>query len=130
MAPGSSADSSFLSSADAVAATISIFDFPASASLVFIMKIGAKLLAAGGLKQTGERTLGFQNSGSSVAAPQDRSTKQRKLFLPFTAVLYPSRSNTITSAPSEMDAGAALRANAISEFSSAIKYCSTGAITG
>ena len=35
--------------ADTVAAPISAFDFPASASLVFIRKIGRKVLAAGGL---------------------------------------------------------------------------------
>src|SRR6266699_3688247 len=85
-------------------------------------QIGTKVLAAGGLKQMGARTLGFQKSGSSVAAPHDRSTIQRKPFVPFTAVLYPFDSSTITSAPSETDAGAALRASAISEFPSGIKY--------
>jgi hypothetical protein len=78
--------------------------------------IQTKVLAAGGLKQMGERTLGFQKSGSSVAAPHDRSTMQRKPFVPFTAVVYPFGPSTITSAPSETDAGAALRASAISEF--------------
>src|SRR5580700_8378900 len=130
MAPGSSAGSSLLSSADAVAWTISVFDFPASSSLVFIRKMGKKVLAAGGLKQMGARTLGFQNSGSLVAAPHDRSTRQRKPLVPFTAVAYPSRPSTITSAASEMDAGAAVRASAISEFWSGSKYRPRGAMAG
>jgi hypothetical protein len=41
--------------------------------------------------------------------------------------LFPS---TITSAPSAIDDGAALWASAISEFWSAIKYSSTGAMAG
>ena len=53
------------------------------------------------LKQMGERTLGFQKSGSSVAAPQDRSTKQRNPFVPFTAVVNPFGPSTITSAPGQ-----------------------------
>src|SRR5579864_5858460 len=122
MAPGSSSGNSFLSNADAVASMISVLDFPVTTSLVFIKKIGAKVLAAAGLKQMGERTLGFQNSASSVAAPHDRSTRQRKPFVPFTVVVYPFVPSTITSAASETDAGAALRASAISEFPSAIKY--------
>src|SRR5690242_17284837 len=130
IAPGSSAGSSFLSSAVAIAATISGFDFPASTSLVFIRKMGRKVFAAGGLKQWGARTLGFQNSGSSVAAPQDRSTTQRKPFVPFTAVVYPCGPSTITSAASEIDAGAALRASAISELTSAVRYWSRGAMAG
>src|SRR5579863_8385028 len=115
MAPGSSAGSSFLSSADAVALTISILDLPAITNLVFIRKMGTNVLAAGGLKQIGDRTLGFQNSGSSVSAPHARSTRQRKPFLPVVAVVYPSRPSTITSASFAIDAGAALRASAISE---------------
>src|ERR1700759_3118016 len=78
----------------------------------------------------GERILGFQNSAASVDAPHDLSTRQRKPLVPFTAVENPFRPRTITSAPSEMDAGAALRASAISVFSSAIRYSSTGAMDG
>src|SRR5215475_3188515 len=88
--------------ANEMAWTSSCLDFPASTSFVFIKKMGANVFAAGGLKQMGERTLGFQKSGSSVAAPQDRSTRQRKPFVPFTAVEYPSCPSTITSAASEM----------------------------
>src|SRR6185437_7406580 len=91
--------------------------------------MGAKVLAAAGLKQIGARTLGFQNSGSSVAAPHPRSTTQRKPFVPFTAVAYPPCRNTITSAPSEMDLGAPLRARAISALSG-IMYSLNGAIAG
>jgi len=40
---------------------------------------------------------------------------QRKPFLPPTAVEYPSRPSTLTSAPPQMAGGAALRANAISD---------------
>src|SRR5215472_5274691 len=104
-----------------MARTISAFDFPPNASLVFIRKRGKKLRAAGGLKQMGERTLGFQNSGSLVAAPQDRSTRQTKPLPPFTAVVYPACPSTITSAFFEMDAGAAVRASATSALLS-IKY--------
>src|ERR1700722_18881378 len=130
MAPGSRAGSSFLSSADAVASTISAFDFPANTNLVFIRKMGAKVLAAAGLKQMGERTFGFQKSGSSVVAPHDRSTIQRKPFVPFAATVNPFGPSTITSAPSAIDAGAAVRANAISDFSSGIKYSLTEAMAG
>src|ERR1700679_2046490 len=90
----------------------------------------AKVLAADGLKQIGVRTFGFQKSRSLVAAAHDLSTMQRKPFVPFTAVVYPFRPRTITSAASEMDAGAAVRARAISEFSSVIKYSSRGAMAG
>src|SRR3954470_7612154 len=125
MAPGSSAGSSFLSRAASVAAAISVFDFLWSTSFVFIRKIVAKVLVAAELKQMGERTLGFQNSGSSLAAPHDRSTRHRKPFVPLTAVVNPLLPSTITSAPSEIDAGAALRARAISESRLAIRYEST-----
>src|SRR5579871_1618114 len=128
MAPGWSSGSSFLSSADAVSSTISGFDLPASTNLVFIRKMGTKLAAASGLKQIGARTFGFQKSGSSVSAPHDRSTMQRKPFVPLTAVVYPFGPRTITSAASETDAGAALRARAISEFWSGIRYWLIGAI--
>src|SRR5580704_14526689 len=116
--------------ASPVAARISAFDFPSSASFVFIRKMGTKVLAATELKQMGARTLGFQKFGSSVEAPHDRSTRQRKPLVPFTAVVYPFDPSTITSAASEMDGGAAVRASAISEFLSGIRYCSKGAIAG
>ena len=68
------------------------------------------------------RIFEFQYSGSSLGFDQDRSTMQTKPFDPFTAVVYLSLRSTITSAASEIDAGAALRASAISAFSSGIKY--------
>src|SRR5215469_17638674 len=92
--------------------------------------MSAKLLAACALKQWGARIFGFQNSALSVPCAHDLSTMQRKPLVPFTAVLYPSRPSTITSAPSEMEPGAALRASAISDCSSDIRYCSSGAMLG
>src|ERR1700677_2244360 len=89
----------------------------------------AKVLAADGLKQIGLRTFGFQKSRSLVAAPHDLSTMQRKPFVPFCAVVYPSGLSTITSASSETDFGAAVRARAISAFRW-VKYCSAGAMLG
>src|ERR1035438_8064578 len=68
--------------------------------------MGTKVLAAAGLKQMGERTLGFQNSGSSVAAPHDRSTRQRKPLLPFTAVAYAFSLDTMLSSFEAWLAGA------------------------
>src|SRR6185437_5138542 len=56
-------------------------------------------------------------------------TIQRKPFVPFTAVVYPSCPSTITAAPSEIDLGAALRASAISALCG-IMYSLTGAIAG
>ena len=103
-------------------------DFPSSTSRVFIRKMGRKVLAAAALKQLGARILGFQNSGSSVAWAHDRSTMQTKPFVPFTAVVKPVLPSTITSASSAIDFGAALRASAISELWSAIKYASSGAM--
>src|SRR5260370_2903461 len=85
--------------------------------------------AAGGLKQIGPRSLGFQNWGSSNGDIHDRSTTHTKPFLPFTAVSYPCRPRTETSAARDTDSGAALRAMAISAFRS-IKYCSIGAMLG
>src|ERR1700676_1206452 len=78
---------SFLfSNGDVVTARICAFDFPASTSLVFFRKMGRNVLEAAGLKQCGARTLGLQNSGSSVGFTQERSTMQTKPFAPFTAV--------------------------------------------
>src|SRR5271170_7035063 len=130
MAPGSSAGSSLLAKAASVACRTSSFDFPASTNLVFIRKIGTKVLVAAALKQCGARNLGFQKFGLSVAAPQPRSTRHMKPFLPGATVLYPSLVSTITSASPEMDGGAAVRASAISAFWSAIRYSLKGAIAG
>src|ERR1700730_5424585 len=83
--------------------------------------------ASGGLKQIGPRSLGFQNCGSSNGDIHARSTTHTKPFFPFTAVSYPWRPRTETSASRDMDSGAALRARAISAFRS-IKYRSIGAM--
>ena len=85
--------------------------------------------AAGELKQTGERSLGFQKSGSSLPAAQERHTMHTNPFLPFTAISYPCRPRIMTSASREMDSGAALRAKAISAVRS-IRYWSSEAIVG
>jgi len=60
---------------------------------------------------------------SSIPGHRSALTRiARQCFDPFTAVAYLSLRSTITSAASEIDAGAALRASAISAFSSGIKY--------
>src|SRR3984957_17619412 len=122
MAPGSSAGSSLLAKAASVACRISSFDFPVSTNLVFIRKIGTKVLVAAELKQCGARNLGLQKFSLSVGAPQRRSTRHMKPFLPGAPDLYPSRGRPLTSASSEIEGGAAVRASAISSFWSAIKY--------
>src|SRR6516164_105349 len=59
---------------------------PASTHSVRLRYRGSSVRAAGGLKQFGARSLGFQNSASSKPAAQERSTKQTKPLLPLTAV--------------------------------------------
>src|SRR5580692_6656035 len=89
--------------------------------------------AAGGLKQIGPRILGFQKltaSSPSNGPIHPRSTTHTKPFLPLTAVSYPFRPRTKTSASLDIAAGAALRARAISAFRSVIKYWSSGAMLG
>src|SRR5215831_6438558 len=86
--------------------------------------------AAAGLQQIGARIFAFQNSGKSSPAVHDRSTMQTKLFVPLTAVLYPSRPRTMTSALPEMAIGAALFARDISALESATRYWSRGAMLG
>src|SRR5215475_5635660 len=83
---------------------------PDSTHLVRSRYWGSSVRAAGELKQFGARSLGFQKSGSSKPAAQERSTKQTKPFLPLTAVSYPWLPSTRTSASAEIDGGAALRA--------------------
>jgi hypothetical protein len=60
--------------------------FSANASLVFAIIRGRYVRAAGALKQIGDRIPGFQNSGSSIPAAQDRCTIQTNPFVPRTAV--------------------------------------------
>src|SRR6516225_6790390 len=86
---------------------------PANTHSVRLRYCGSSVRAAGGLKQFGARSLGFQNSGSLKPAAQERSTKQTKPFLPLTATSYPRLPSTSTSASAEIDGGAALRASAI-----------------
>src|SRR5450631_1945303 len=89
--------------------------------------------AAGGLKQTGPRSLGFQKPLEPAPSNGDihpRSTTHTKPFLPLTAVSYPCRPRTRISASREIASGAALRARAISAFRSVIRYWSSGAMLG
>src|ERR1700722_3511575 len=81
--------------------------------------------AAGGLKQTGPRILGFQKfaDDSPLNGPiHPRSTTHTKPFLPSTAVSYPCGPRTRTFASWDIESGAALRARAISAFRSGIRY--------
>src|SRR5215469_6930443 len=128
MAPGSSAGSSPLANAVLLPAMISACVLPARAISVRLYVVGKTDRAAGGLKQIGPRTLGFQNSGASGGDIQPRSTTHTNPFLPATAVSYPCCPKTKTVASCEMDSGAALRAKAISAFRSAIRYSPTGAM--
>src|SRR5215472_7590562 len=122
MLPASSVGNSRLSNAELIASRTWLSDFPARANRVLEMMMGRYVRAAGGLKQTGPRIWGFQNSGSPNGAAQERSTIQTKPFVPFAAVLYPCRSMTMTSALSEIAFGAALFARVISALRSAIRY--------
>src|ERR1700747_2744197 len=102
--------------------TIWDLESPANTNSVLLNVSGRMDRTAGGLKQIGPRIFGFQNSGKSNGDIHDRSTRQAKPFLPLTAVSYPRRPSTMTSASVEIDGGAALRAIAISAFRSAIRY--------
>src|SRR5262249_26047713 len=95
---------------------------PASAHSVRFRYCGSTLRTAGGLKQFGARSLGFQNSASSKPADQERSTKHTKPFLPLAAVSYPCLPSTSTSASAEIESGAAPRASAISSCAVAMRY--------
>src|SRR5271167_4678025 len=103
-------------------------DIPDSTSSVRLIVRGRIERTAGGLKQIGPRIFGFQNCAKSNGDIHDRSTRQAKPFVPLTAVSYPCRPKTITSASPEIDGGAALRAIAISAPRSVIRYSSRGAI--
>src|ERR1700761_2833045 len=78
----------------------------------------------------GARCFGFQKSEKSVEPDHPRCTMQTKPLLPLTAVVYPLRVRTSTSAASEMDFGAALRASAISAVWSGMRYWASGAMAG
>src|SRR5262249_47156446 len=129
-APGSGALKSWLATAALVRLIICCLVAPAKTHSLRLRYWGSSVRAAGGLKQFGARSLGFQNSGSSKPAAHERSTKQTKPFFPFTAVSYPRLPSTSTRASPEMDGGEALRASAISSSRLAMRYCSTGAISG
>src|ERR1700760_2117221 len=78
----------------------------------------------------GARCFGFQKSEKSVEPDHPRCTMQTKPLLPLTAVVYPFRPSTRTSAASEIDLGAARRASAISAFWSGMRYGARGAMAG
>src|SRR5947209_2967748 len=72
-----------------VRARISAREVPARTQRVLSRYACSTEPAPTALKHIGERTLGFQNSGSSSSVPQERSTRHTKPLLPFTAVSYP-----------------------------------------
>src|SRR5436305_855522 len=106
---------------------ISRLDLPANTICALFNVIGNTERAAAGLKQIGARIFGFQNSFESKRAIHERSTTQTKLLLPFEANSKPFRPKTKISASAEIEAGAALRARAISSSLLAIRYCSSWA---
>jgi hypothetical protein len=108
-------------------AFISASVIPERAHFVRMRYQGSTERTAAALKHTGARVFGLQKSSSPKSLDQARSTMHTNPFFPFTAVSYPEAPRTITSALSEMDAGAALFAKAISALRS-IRYCSTGAM--
>ena len=77
----------------------------------------------------GLRFLGFQNSGLVTGPANALPTAQTKPFLPRTATSKFFSPSTMTSASRDIDAGAALRASAISA-SRFIRYCAIGAMLG
>src|SRR6516164_4134878 len=128
IAPASGVGNAFALIAAHKRVMISDLVTPASASSVRLICIGRTDRAACGLRHTGARNLGFQNSGSENGACQLRSTRQTNPFLPLTAVRYPPAVNTRISASLEIESGAAVRASVISVSGSLIKYCSSGAM--
>src|SRR5262249_37298908 len=116
--------------ADRVLSIICCLLAPASTHSVRFRNCASSVRAAAALKQFGPRSLGFQNSGASKPAAQERSTRQAKPCLPLTTVSErrPPRRRTLASA--EIDGGAALRASAISSARLLSRYCSIGAIVG
>src|ERR1700740_985860 len=101
---------------------ISAFVLPAKTISVLSRVVGSTDRTAGGLKQIGPRSLGFQNCGASEGDIHPLSTTHTKPFLPSLAVSYPWRPRTRILASRDMASGAALRANAISAFRSAMRY--------
>src|SRR5215467_2048339 len=128
--PPSGAPKVWLATAARALSIICALSTPASAHSVRFRYCGSTLRTAGGLKQLGARSFGFQNSASSKLAAQERSTKHTKPLLPLTAVAYPCLPSTSASASAEIEGGAAVRASVISSCASAMRYCSTGAIAG
>src|SRR5450432_645437 len=129
-APGSGDLNSWAAMAERAFVFISCLLTPANTHSVRLTYCGSTVRTAGGLKQFGARSFGFQNCGSSKPASQERSTKQTKPFLPLTAVSYPRSPSTSTSASAEIEGGAAVRASAISSSRAEIRYCPIGAIAG
>src|ERR1700722_6927651 len=108
----------------------SSFDFPANSNFVLIKVSGSTVRAAAGLRQIGLRFLGVQNSALSNGFIHARSKMQTKPFLPSTAVSKPWGPRATTAASRDIDAGAAVRANAISALRSVIRYWLSGAMFG
>src|SRR5487761_2255479 len=77
----------------------------------------------------GLRFFGFQNSGLFSGPANALPTAHTKPFLPLTAISKFFSPSTMTSASRDIDAGAAVRASAISA-SRSIRYCAIGAMLG
>src|SRR5262249_39155306 len=84
--PGSGAVNWPLSVSTRAFSIICALGIPASTHSVRLTYWGRTLRTAGGLKQLGPRSFGFQNWRSSNPAVQERCTQQTKPFLPVTAV--------------------------------------------
>src|SRR3984893_17915370 len=84
--PASGAVKRRLANATRAFSIIRSLPIPASAHSVRCKYCGSTLRTAGGLKQFGARSLGFQNSASPKPAAHERSTKHTKPFLPLTPV--------------------------------------------
>src|SRR5262249_40827 len=128
--PISGGPNSFFAMDSFMRARTASFDRAASASSFNRYMTGNTERAAGAFMHSGPRFFGFQNSGSVKGLVHARPTMHTNPFLPSTAVWKPWRVSTRMVASFEIAAGAALRATAISPSRSAMRYSSSGAITG
>ncbi len=104
-----------------VRASISAGYAPARIHSARLSMTGSTVRAAGGLKQCGARTRGFQKPGSFTLPENERSTTHVKPLVPRAASTKPVRVITSTAAESETSGGAAVLASATSAARSAIR---------
>src|SRR5581483_8782880 len=101
IAPGAGIGKSCVANACLMrAASSDAFDPLSTHSATFSIG-GSTVRVAGGLKQRGARTRGFQNVGSSRRPEKERSTRQVKPFVPWAASTKPVRVSTSTVAESD-----------------------------